>query len=299
MMMAQIAIVCVPYQVDVARWGVAKGPQAFLDAGLVRQIEARGHTVKEPVWIELPRAERTRDTVTNLGNIARRVATAVYAALHEENFVLVLAGDCTHALGPMGGVTQEKGAAGVVWFDAHGDMNTMETSLTGLWGGMPYAVAMGWDKTLDDWRLAAGLAQPVRPEAAALIGTSDLDQAEIDALHSHPLLWVEAKQMMAREATQQVQSALRNRADEAPGWYLHIDMDVAGQEELPGSLTPAPYWPPRQVLLDTVRATMLAVPVSAATIAVYNPSTDAGGRGLRLGLDMAGAIMDGLSMRSA
>lgn len=295
--MTNIAIVCVPYQVDVARWGVAKGPEAFLAAGLLQQIEQRGHTVEGPVWIELPKAERTRDTVTNLGKIAQRTATAVYAALHEGNFVLVLAGDCTHALGPIGGIAQEKGATGVVWFDAHGDMNTMETSTTGLWGGMPYAVAMGWDIKLDDWRLAAGLAEPVHPEAAALIGTSDLDEAEIEALHSHPLLWVEAKQMMSQEAAKQVETSLRKRANEAPGWYLHIDMDVAGTEELPGSLTPAPYWPPRQILLETVKETMQAVPVSAATIAVYNPSSDINGRGLRLGLDMAGAILDGLAAR--
>jgi arginase len=296
--MAHIAIVCVPYQVDVARWGVAKGPQALLEAGLLQQIEQHGHTVSTPIWIELPKAERTRDTVTNLGKIAQRTATAVYAALHEGNFVLVLAGDCTHALGPIGGVAQEKGAAGVVWFDAHGDMNTMETSTTGLWGGMPYAVAMGWDRALDDWRLAAGLAKPVRPEAAALIGTSDLDEAEIEALHNHPLLWVEAKQMMAQESIKNVEIALQKRANEAPSWYLHIDMDVAGPEELPGSLTPAPYWPPRQILLETVSDTMQAVPVSAATIAVYNPSSDINERGLHLGLDMAGAIMDGLAART-
>ncbi len=148
---------------------------------------------------------------------------------------------------------------------------------------------------IGDWRL--DWHKPVRPEAAALIGTSDLDEAEIEALHSHPLLWVEAKQMMAQEAAQQIQAALRKRAHEAPAWYLHIDMDVAGPEELPGSLTPAPYWPPRSVLLETVKDTMQAVPVSAATIAVYNPSSDINGRGLRLGLDMAGAILDGLAAR--
>jgi hypothetical protein len=47
-------------------------------------------------------------------------------------------------------------------------MNTMATTTSGMWGGMPYAVALGWD--LDDWREAAGLREPVRPEAAALVG---------------------------------------------------------------------------------------------------------------------------------
>src|SRR5579864_270004 len=107
-----IAIVCVPYQTDVARWGCANGPRAFLDHGLIQLLEANGHTVSEPVWIELPKAERMRDSVTNLGRIAQRTAAAVRAALQREHsFVLVLEGDCTHAVGAIGGLVQAQGNA--------------------------------------------------------------------------------------------------------------------------------------------------------------------------------------------
>src|SRR2546421_4480557 len=68
----EITIVCVPFQVDVARWGCALGPQAFLDAGIAEQIEVRGHSIRKVVWIDLPKSERTRDSVTNLGRIAKR-----------------------------------------------------------------------------------------------------------------------------------------------------------------------------------------------------------------------------------
>src|SRR6202140_3846158 len=102
-----IAIICVPYQVDVARWGCANGPQAFLDHGLIQLLEAQGHSVSAPTWIELPKAERTRDSETNLGRIAQRTAAAVRAALQQDDsFVLVLEGDCTHAVGAIGGLAQ-------------------------------------------------------------------------------------------------------------------------------------------------------------------------------------------------
>ncbi|TMD62640.1 MAG: hypothetical protein E6I91_15255 [Chloroflexi bacterium] len=180
-----ITIICIPYQVDVTCWGCANGPRAFLDHGLLPLLEAKGHTISPPIWIELPKAERTRDSVTNLGRIAQRTAVAVREALEKDNsFVLVLEGDCTHAVGPLGGLAQAKGNPGVVWFDAHGDLNTMETTTSGFLGGMPYAVALGLG--LDDWRQAAGLEQPVRSEAAALIGTSDLDAAEVEVLQRHP-----------------------------------------------------------------------------------------------------------------
>src|SRR5438552_133627 len=99
-----VTIVCVPFQMDVARWGYALGPQAFLGAGLVQRIEAQGHTVREPIWIDLPNTERTRDIVTNLGRIAQRTSDAVSAGLaRDDSFVLVLEGDCTHAVGAIGG----------------------------------------------------------------------------------------------------------------------------------------------------------------------------------------------------
>src|SRR5204863_8995867 len=271
-----ITVICIPYQLDVARWGCAAGPQAFLDHGLIQLLEAKGHTVSNPIWIELPKSERTRDSITRLGNIAKRSSAAVSAALtQEDSFVLVLEGDCTHAVGAIGGLAQAKGSPGVVWFDAHGDLNTMETTTSGFLGGLPYAVALGWD--LDDWRLAAGLEQPVRQEVAALIGTSDLDAAEIEALQRHPILHVDAKEMMHPGIGERIQSALQPRAGEANAWYLHIDLDVGGPEESPGGFTPAPYWPPRERILEAASATLQPLPVKVASLPVYHPSTDTDG----------------------
>ena len=289
-----ITIICIPYQIDITRWGVALGPQAFLDHGLIQLLAAKGHTVSNPIWIELPKSERTRDTITNLGNIAKRSSTAVSAAIKkEDSFVLVLEGDCTHAVGAIGGLAQAKGPPGVVWFDAHGDLNTMETTTSGFLGGLPYAVALGWD--LDDWRLAAGLDHPVRPEAAALIGASDLDPAEIEALQLHPILRMDAVDMLQPGVAKRLQEALRPRANEAKTWYQHIDLDIAGPEENPGNLTPAPHWPPRQHIIEAARTTAQTLPVKVASLAVYNPVGDINGRGARFGLDMAMAIIEGVA----
>ena len=289
-----IALICVPYAGDVARWGSANGPQAFLDQGLGLELERRRHTVTDPVWVEFPRTERTRDTVTNLGRIAARTSDAVHTALtNGSDLALVLEGNCTHAPGAIGGVARGAGAGvGVAWFDAHGDMNTMATTMTGLWGGMPYAVALGWD--LDDWRLAAGLEPPVRPEAAALIGASDLDAAEIDALERNPVLRMDAADMLEPRVAARLDAALRQRAGEAPAWYVHVDVDVAGPEEVPGALTPAPLWPPRAHLIEAASAVAQAVPVRAIGLAAYDPAGDPSRRGARFGIDMALAVVESM-----
>jgi arginase len=287
-----IAIICVPYQNDMARWGVARAPQTYLDTGLIDALSRTGHTVLDPVWIELPNSERTRDTVTNLGNIARHTAAAVAAALRrsDETFVIVLEGDCTHAVGAVGGLAQAKGVPGIIWFDAHGDMNTMETTTSGMWGGMPYAVALGWE--FADWREAAGLEQPVRPEAAALIGTSDLDPAEIEALQRHPILHIEATELMQPDSEdtniglEVVLPKFRGREQEAASWYMHIDVDVAGPEVAPGGLTPAPYWPPRQNIINSASAIASHLPVDVVSLAAYNPWTDTERVGAKFGIEM-------------
>ena len=189
-----IHVICVPYQLDVARWAYALGPQAFLEQGLAVVCEKAAHQITKTTYVDLPREERTRDTVTNLGNIARRTSQAVADAVRKDCLAIVLQGDCSHAVGAIGGLASDTfGAPGVVWFDAHGDLHTYATTGTGYVGGMPFAVALGWD--LEDWRRAAGLTTPVRPEAAALIGASDLDPEEVAALENHPIARRDADQL--------------------------------------------------------------------------------------------------------
>jgi arginase len=268
---------------------MARGPQAILDAGLIARLQVSGHTVSGPIWIDFPNSERTRDTVTNLGRIAARTSAAVRSVLaHDGAFALVLEGNCTHALGPMGGIAGTGSVPGVVWFDAHGDMNTMATTTSGMWGGMPYAVALGWD--LDDWREAAGLREPVRPEAAALVGASDLDPAEEAALERHPILCMDAVEMQDPGVGVRWEESLGARADAAAAWYLHLDVDVAGPDVVPVALTPAPHWPPRAHLVEAAAATARAVPCRVMGLAAYDPVGDADRRGAAFAIDMALAV---------
>jgi arginase len=94
-------------------------------------------------------------------------------------------------------------------------------------------------------------------------------------------------------------TALQPRATEAKAWYLHIDLDVAGPEENPGNLTPAPHWPPRQHIIEAAQATAQTVPVNVASLAVYNPAGDVNGLGVRFGLEMAMAIVEGVANRKS
>jgi arginase len=289
-----ISIVCVPYHNDVGRWGQASGPAAFLQAGLVERLRERGHSVREPAWAELPAAARGRDVVANLTYLAGEASRALRKALEEpDGFAIALLGDCSHAVGVIGGVSGGREAAGVCWFDAHGDLCTRATTTSGYWSGMPLAVALGWD--LDDWRLGAGLETPIAPAAAALVGTSDLDPAEVEELRRHPsILHVDAERLSAGDWERELVGGLEVRARHAGRWLLHVDVDVAGPEEVPGCLTPAPSWAPRTRLVAAARAAAGALPVRALSLSGYNPMADTGGLGVHFGLEMALAALDRL-----
>jgi arginase len=270
-----IALVTVPYDHDVARWGCATGPQALLDAGIVDRLDALGHTVVSQVHVELTRTERTRDMITNLGTIGERLSYAVADACTTDAFALVLAGNCPHAVGACGGIARAGVQPGIVWFDAHGDLHTYATTETGFVGGMPFAVSLGWD--LDDWREACGLSSPVAAQAAALIGANDLDSAEVAAIARTGIARLDADALdTSGDATHHL---LEPRASAAAAWYLHLDIDVVG-EEVPGATTPSDHPARGERVLASLRAATATVPVRVATIATYNPGGDPGRRGI-------------------
>jgi arginase len=287
----KIALVTVPYDHDVARWGCATGPQALVDAGLEDELRASGHQVVHRVDVELPRRERTRDMVTNLGRIGARVSHAVAEALTAGAFALVLAGNCPHAVGACGGVARAGFRPGIVWFDAHGDLHTYATTETGFVGGMPFAVCLGWD--LDDWREACDLNPAVPPGAAALIGASDLDAAEVDAIARASIARLDADQLDAEAvSTRRLLEPLRTAAD---AWYLHLDIDVVG-DEVPGATTPSDHPAGGAHVLASLRATAATVPVRAATIATYHPGGDPERHGVPFIFACVGAILEGAAV---
>ena len=275
-----VTVITVPYQLDVGRWCYALGPQAFLEAGLIAEIEAAGHSVVGVEKVELLRSERSRDSVVNLGRIAEKTSKLVERAVARGGFSVVLEGDCSHAVGALGGLALAGARPGCAWFDAHGDLHTLQTTDSGYLGGMPLAVALGW--AFDDWRVAAGLEVPLRSCDVVLCGISDLDPEECRAAQGAGLAIVSAEELSGRS----VASALSSASSTADAWYLHVDVDIAGAEVVPGGMTPTPAPPSAEVIIEAVRAAAAVRPVRAAALATYNPSGDPFHRGSRFGLEV-------------
>jgi arginase len=280
-----VTVISVPYQLDVGRWCYALGPGAFLEAGLVGEIEAAGHTVAGVEEVELLRSERSRDSVANLGRIAAKTAALVARTAAAGGFSIVLECDCSHAVGVLGGLAQAGRRPGCAWFDAHGDIHTLQTTDSGYLGGMPLAVALGWE--FDDWRVDAGLEPPLRSEDVVLCGVSDLDAAERAAAEAAGLAVIAAEEL----SSQAVDSTLGSLPSTADAWYLHVDVDIAGAEVVPGGMTPTANPPAAATIVEAVRAATAARPVRAAALATYNPSGDPSRHGARFGLEIAKTLL--------
>lgn len=183
-------------------------PWALRDKGLPKRLHDAGHEVVETILMaEEPFPEEMR---AGLG-LAREVSQAVAEAVAQDELVIVLAGSCAiAALGAVGGLG---GDTGIAWFDAHPDLNSPETSVSGLFEGMALAAATG-----RAWRAMtaahAGFVHPASLERAALFGVREIDDAEQSLIDAHAL-------MCTREP-----DALAARLADAASVYAHLDMDV-------------------------------------------------------------------------
>ena len=180
---------------------------------------------------------------------------------------LVLLGECTLAPAVTAGLRASHPGLVLVWVDAHGDLNTPETSPSGFLGGMPFAVLLGWCH--DRLRAAAGLDPALPEDRAALVGARDLDPGERAAIERSRLV-----------TTDDVAAALSILPDGAP-IHLHLDGDVLDPADAPGVDFPAPGgWSGSRLdaEMEALAATGRVVGVS---LCCGNPRRDPDGRGAR------------------
>jgi arginase len=265
-----------------ARMG--SGPLHLMTQGLPERLAAEGWEVVRAA-VDVP-GTFTTEIETGFA-LQREVAGQVAAACAAGEFPLVLAGNCnTAALGAVSGMPGERRA--IVWLDGHGDFNTPEETETGFLDGMGLAMANG-----RCWRgMTARIPgfEPVPDERILLVGGQDLDPAERVALGRSGITHLppEAFRGGVASALSGPLARLRAAADAA---YLHVDLDIHGQEHGPANaLAPPTGMAPAQVR-ELVERVGRALPVRAAALTAYDPSCDADGRTLGTALALAVTLL--------
>jgi arginase len=235
----RVAVLGAPLDLGAARRGVDMGPSAIRYAGLAERLESIGIEVLDygNVSAELPEVAREEDVharylpeiLRSCSQLARRVAE-----LSRHETPLILGGDHSIAMGTLAGLRSAFGAGGVLWVDAHGDLNRPETSPSGNVHGMPLAAALGaCGFTLE------GIEGPpwVDPKRVALVGIRALDPAEKELINDLGLFVV----TMADVDRRGVDAVMREALDVVAGEgfvHLSFDVDVCDPEIAPGVGTP-------------------------------------------------------------
>jgi arginase len=238
----EVAVIGGTLDLGAGRRGVDMGPSAIRYAGLEQQLaEKLGVRVTDAGNVISPVAETTvmgdekARYLDQILDLCDRLSGLVAEAAGPGALPLVLGGDHSVALGSLVGMAKARGAGGVVWVDAHGDLNTPETSPTGNVHGMVLAAALalaGDSFRRDGWPLPA-----VDPAKVALVGVRSLDDGEWRLLHE-----LNAKIFTMSEVDRMgIEPCMREALAHASGaGFLHVslDMDVVDPDYAPGVGTP-------------------------------------------------------------
>jgi arginase len=261
-------ILKVPYDSGHRCERMARGPgyllskSSFRDSGI--PVEAVETTL--PFALEVQTAF----------DLSRQIAARVQEIRSEGELPVVLSGNCNSAIGTVSGLGPRETA--VLWFDAHGEFNTPETTRSGFFDGMPLAVLTG-----RCWRLLATSVpgHDLLPEEHVILaGVRQTDEEEQSALDASGINQISAA-ALNRDPVAALRSALDQIEPRARQLYVHLDLDALD----PGEATANEWVPPGGLRLSAIAESIQyasgRIPLGAIALASLDPSCDADGRALR------------------
>lgn len=242
----RIRVLGVPLDLGASRRGVDMGPSAMRVAGLEARLEALGHQVADGGNIQVAIAEtqgfgsqRAR-YLKQIAETCTRTAEAVVKALEDGSTPFVLGGDHSLAAGSVSGVAEfhrRRGEKiGLIWIDAHSDINTPETSPSGNVHGMPLAALLGLGA--DELTGIFGYKPKIAPQNTVLVGVRDIDAAERANIQRAGIVVYTMRDIDERGMRAVMEEALRAASAGTAGFHVSLDMDMIDPEDAPGVGTP-------------------------------------------------------------
>lgn len=301
-----VEIVGVPMDLGGNRRGVDMGPSGMRYAGLAEKLSEIGyrvhdrgnirvadpdegratHTVKKVAAGDIARGRSLAHNVAEIVRVCEELAVIVADIARAGNIPVVLGGDHSLGIGTIAGLDRAGKRAGVIWIDAHGDINTPETSPSGNVHGMPFAVALG----LAGDPFPAALRATTDGRCGVLMAVRDIDAGEKTNITKAGVTTITMADIDRTGMAAAMERAIAV-AGQAGGIHLSLDMDALDPDEAPGVGTPV-----RGGL--TYREAQLAMEMLAASgklrsleIAEVNPILDSGNRTASLAVELIGSAL--------
>src|SRR4029079_7684844 len=245
--MKTVHIIGVPLDLGGGRRGVDMGPSALRIAGLSEQIAALNYPVvdKGDLPAPIPETQTLRDEhkkyIRDIAKVCQKVYQTALASLDEGAMTLVLGGDHSIGAGSVAAVAEwarrtKNLPIGLLWVDAHGDMNTPATSLSGNVHGMPLAALLGPEPS--ELSNIGGFSPKVLPAHTVLIGVRTLDEREKVAVRDSGIHVFTMKDIDRQGIASIVEQAVNLAGNGTAGIHVSFDMDVCDPAIAPGVGTP-------------------------------------------------------------
>jgi arginase len=245
----KVTFIGVPLDLGAGRRGVDMGPSAFRVADIHARVRSLGYEVADRGDIDVfiqethdpgdPRMKYLRE----IRQTCEGVRDEVDAALGEGSMPVVLGGDHSIAMGTIAGCSrhfrQKDERIGLIWFDAHGDMNTPETSPSGNIHGMPLAVALGIGEA-SLVGLAGDAGPMVEGSRAAVVGLRDVDPAEKENIRESGIGAFTMRDIDERGMRAVMEEAIKRATSGTAGLHVSFDLDGIDPDYAPGVGTAAP-----------------------------------------------------------
>ncbi len=240
-----ISIIGVPTDYGQTRRGVDMGPSAIRYAGVVERLASIGHEVQDQGDIRVSQKHANAAVDEKLLNLEEvvEVSTALANSVHEvveqKKFPLVFGGDHSIAIGTLAGLGEHYKNLGVIWYDAHADLNTPDTTPSGNIHGMPLAVSIG----LGHERLVQirNNVPKIKPENVIIIGARSVDPGERDLIREQGIKVYTMHEIDRLGMTRVMEDALAYLKERnVDGLHLSLDLDGLDPLYTPGVGTPVP-----------------------------------------------------------
>ena len=276
-----------------SRRGVDMGPSAIRYAGAIERLQNLGYDVHDlgDIPIHRPDQKYADAHLKNLNQVVEAntiLAKMVDQEVAKGSFPLIFGGDHSIAIGSLAGLAKHHEHLGVIWYDAHGDLNTSETSPSGNIHGMPLAASLGYG----DERLTNLYSQTakIKPENVVIIGARSLDPGERDFIRKKGIKVYTMHEIDFMGLPFVMKEALDYLAEKTEGIHLSLDLDGLDPTEAPGVGTPVPgglTYRESHLAMEMIAASDLLV---SAEFVEVNPILDDRNKTATLAVGLMGSL---------
>lgn len=290
-----VSILGVPLDLGQGRRGVDMGPSAVRYANLQERVAKLGYEVADKGNVNVPTPESHRvenpklkylpEIVGVSNEVAERVANEVQAG----RLPIVLGGDHSISIGSVAGVSKAVRKLGLIWFDAHGDMNTEDTTPSGNIHGMPLAVSLGIGHP--ELTNVAGFHPKVSAKNVVLVGVRSVDPDERALIKQAGITVFDMHEIDKEGMSAVMEEAIRIASKDVDGVHLSLDLDAFDPREAPGVGTPVPggvTYREGHLAMEMLAAANVLTSVDVVEV---NPILDVENRTARVAVDMICSVL--------